>query len=488
MNSLSLNDPGLFRQQAAVGDQWCPADSGATCAVTNPATGEMLGTVPDMGAPETRQAVEAAFRSMPDWAALAAGERAGKLHALAGLMLEHKEDLARILTAEGGKPISEARGEIVYSASFVEWFAEEARRLYGDVIPGHQADKRILVTRQPVGVVATITPWNFPSAMLGRKLAAALAAGCTIVSKPALETPYSALAFAELARRAGVPGGVINIVTGSDSAAIGQEMTSNPLVRKVSFTGSTSVGKKLMSQCADGLKRLSLELGGNAPFIVFDDADIDAAVEGAIASKFRNSGQTCVCANRFLVQNDIHDRFADALTAAVVKLKVGDGREEDTDQGPLISGAAVDKVKAHIADATDKGAQVIHGGRPHALGRTFFEPTVITGARPHMRLAREETFGPVAALFRFSDENEAIRMANDTEAGLAAYVYTKDLARSWRLQEALEYGIVGINTGMISTAVAPFGGVKHSGMGREGSRYGLDDYTVIKYTCIGGIE
>ncbi|HET7560866.1 MAG TPA: NAD-dependent succinate-semialdehyde dehydrogenase, partial [Rhodanobacteraceae bacterium] len=381
-----------------------------------------------------------------------------------------------------------ARGEIGYSASFLEWFAEEGKRLYGDVIPGHQADKRIVVTRQPVGVVAAITPWNFPSAMLGRKLGAALAAGCTVVCKPALETPFSAFAFAELAERVGIPPGVINIVTGRDDDAIGRALTSSPIVRKLSFTGSTAVGKLLMERCAETMKRVSLELGGNAPFIVFDDADIDAAVAGAMASKFRNSGQTCVCANRFLVQDGIHDRFAEALVAAVGKLKVGNGLDEGTTQGPLIDGKAVEKVSAHVADALAHGGSVMCGGHPHALGHTFFEPTVIAGATPAMKLAREETFGPVAALFRFKDEAEAIALANDTDAGLAAYFYTRDLARSWRVREALQYGIVGINTGIISTAVAPFGGVKDSGVGSEGSKYGLLDYTVLKYTCIGGIQ
>lgn len=487
-SSLRLSDPALLRMQCRIGDKWCDADNGAMAEVRNPATGEVIGSVPDMGAAETRRAIDAAAQALPAWSARTAGERAQLLRALNDAMLAHREDLAVMLTSEGGKPISEARGEITYSASFLEWFAEEGKRLYGDVIPGHQADKRIVVTRQPVGVVAAITPWNFPSAMLGRKLGAALAAGCTVVCKPALETPYSALAFAELAERVGIPAGVINIVTGTDDEAIGRALTDSPTVRKLSFTGSTAVGKLLMARCADTMKRVSLELGGNAPFIVFDDADIEAAVAGAIASKFRNSGQTCVCANRFLVQDGIHDRFAEALVAAVGKLKVGNGLDEATTQGPLIDGKGVEKVSAHVADALAHGGHLVCGGHPHALGHTFFEPTVITGATPAMRLAREETFGPVAALFRFKTEAEAIALANDTDAGLAAYFYTRDLARSWRVREALQYGIVGINTGIISTAVAPFGGIKDSGVGSEGSKYGLLDYTVLKYTCVGGIE
>ena len=486
--TMRLSDVKVVRTQCRIGADWCDADSGKRVEVHNPATGELIGSVPDMGEAETRRAIEAASVALPAWSHRTAGERAMLLRALHDAMLAHKEDLAILMTCEGGKPIAEARGEIDYSASFIEWFAEEGKRLYGDVIPGHQADKRILVTRQPVGVVAAITPWNFPSAMLGRKLGAALAAGCTVVCKPALETPFSALAFAELAERVGIPPGVINIVTGSDDDAIGREMTSNPTVRKLSFTGSTAVGKLLMARCAETMKRVSLELGGNAPFIVFDDADLDAAVAGAMASKFRNSGQTCVCANRFLVQAGIYERFSKALVDAVGKLKVGDGLDDATTQGPLINQSAVDKVEAHVQDAVEKGGRVLCGGHPHALGKTFFEPTVILDAKPAMRLAREETFGPVAALFRFRDESEAIEMANDTDSGLAAYFYTRDLARSWRVREALQYGIVGINTGMISTAVAPFGGIKHSGVGSEGSKYGLLDYTVLKYTCVGGIQ
>jgi succinate-semialdehyde dehydrogenase/glutarate-semialdehyde dehydrogenase len=401
------------------------------------------------------------------------------------LMAENREDLATLMTAEQGKPLSESLGEIGYAASFIEWFAEEAKRLYGDVIPGHQADKRILVLRQPIGVVAAITPWNFPAAMITRKAGPALAAGCTFVCKPASQTPYSALAMAELGARAGIPAGVLNFVTGRNSAAIGGEMTANSTVRKITFTGSTAIGKKLMAQSAPTLKKLSLELGGNAPFIVFDDADLDAAVAGAIASKYRNTGQTCVCANRLLVQRGVYDAFASKLGAAVSRLRVGDGLRGATDQGPLIDAKALAKVEEHIADAVSKGATIAVGGKRHALGGTFFEPTILTDATSGMLLAREETFGPVAPLFRFQSEQEAIAMANDTEFGLAAYFYTRDLGRSWRVAEALEYGIVGLNTGLISTEVAPFGGIKESGMGREGSRYGILDYTEVKYLCTG---
>lgn len=484
---MKLSDARLLHEQSHVDGAWIDADGGKRADVRNPATGERLGSVPDMGAGETRRAIAAAARALPAWSRRTAGDRARLLRRLADEMMAHQEDLAILLTSEGGKPITEARGEIAYSASFLEWFAEEGRRLYGDVIPAHQADKRILVTRQPVGVVAAITPWNFPSAMLGRKLAAALAAGCTIVCKPALETPYSALAFAELAGRVGIPPGVINIVTGTDAAAIGAEMTGNPIVRKLSFTGSTAVGKRLMAQCADTMKRVSLELGGNAPFIVFDDADIDAAVEGALASKFRNSGQTCVCVNRFLVQDGVYDAFAAALVAAVGKLKVGNGLDASVTQGPLINEKGVEKVESHVRDALDHGGELLCGGHRHEQGATFFEPTVIGGATAEMRLAREETFGPLAPLFRFRDEAEALAMANATDSGLAAYFYTRDLARSWRVREALEYGIVGINTGIISTTVAPFGGIKESGVGSEGSKYGLLDYTVLKYACVGGV-
>ena len=480
-----LDDPGLLRTQCLVDGRWRDADGGGTCDVTNPATGEHLGTVPDMGAAETRAAVEAASAAFPAWAKRTAQERAVVLRRMHALMMEHQEDLARLMTAEQGKPLAESRGEIAYSAAYLEWFAEEGRRMYGEVIPAHAAEKRIVVLRQPVGVVAAITPWNFPSAMLGRKLGPALAAGCTVVCKPALQTPYSALALAVIGERAGLPPGVINVVTGSDAAAIGEAMTSHPKVRKLSFTGSTAVGRQLMRQCADGIKRVSLELGGNAPFIVFEDADLDAAVQGAIASKFRNTGQTCVCANRLFVHDAVYDAFAEKLVAAVSKLRVGDGLAGETDQGPLIDARALEKVEAHVADAIAKGARVMLGGQRHALGRTYYQPTVLRDASPDMRLAREETFGPVAPLFRFHDEAEAIAMANATEAGLAGYFYTRDLARSWRVAEALECGVIGINTGLVSTEVAPFGGVKESGMGREGSRHGLHDYTELKYTCIG---
>ncbi len=484
---MLLNDSRLHREQAYVGGEWTSADGGATRAVRNPATGETLGTIPAMGTAETRRAIAAAAAAFPAWAARTAKDRAGVLRRWFELMLEHQEDLAVLMTAEQGKPLAESRAEIAYAASFIEWFAEEAKRLYGDVIPGHQPDKRILVLRQPVGVVAAITPWNFPAAMITRKAGPALAAGCTMVCKPATQTPYSALALAELAHRAGVPAGVFNVITGS-ATEIGAEMTANPAVRKLTFTGSTEVGKKLMAQCAGSIKKLSLELGGNAPFIVFDDADLDAAVQGAIASKYRNTGQTCVCANRLLVQSGVYREFAARLAAAVGRLRVGDGLKGPTDQGPLIDAQAVAKVEEHIADAVAKGAQVTLGGRRHALGHTFFEPTILTGVTREMLVAREETFGPVAPLFEFRTEAEAVAMANDTEFGLAAYFYTRDLARSWRVSEALEYGIVGLNTGIISTEVAPFGGVKESGMGREGSRYGILDYTEMKYVCVGAVS
>jgi len=485
--ALPLADPDLLRTRCPIGGQWQDADSGAACEVANPATGAVLGTVPDMGAAETRRAIAAAHAAFPAWSKKTAKERAQVLRRLYQLMMEHQDDLALLMTAEQGKPLAEAKGEVAYSASFVEWFGEEAKRMYGETIPGHAADKRIMVLRQPVGVVAAITPWNFPSAMLGRKLGPALAAGCTVVCKPALQTPYSALALAVLAERAGLPAGVLNIVTGSDAAAIGTEMTGNPQVRKLSFTGSTSVGKKLMAQCAEGMKRVSLELGGNAPFIVFDDADLDAAVEGAIASKFRNTGQTCVCANRLFVHEAVYDAFAGKLCEAVNKLRVGDGLAGATDQGPLIDGKALEKVQEHVADAQAKGARVALGGKLHALGGTFYEPTVLLDVTAGMRIAQEETFGPVAPLFRFDSEQQVIALANDTEAGLAGYFYTRDLARAFRVAEALECGIVGVNTGLISTEVAPFGGIKQSGVGREGSQHGLHDYTELKYVCLGGI-
>ncbi|HVY80867.1 MAG TPA: NADP-dependent succinate-semialdehyde dehydrogenase [Steroidobacteraceae bacterium] len=479
---IQLKDPSLLKQQSYIAGEWRNADSGATLDVRNPATGEKIGTVPKMGASETRRAIEAARDAMPAWARKTAKERAAVLRKWYELMLAHVDDLAVIMTAEQGKPLAESKGEIAYAASFIEWFAEEGKRLYGDIIPGHQPDKRILVLRQPIGVVAAITPWNFPAAMITRKAGPALAAGCTFVCKPAVQTPYSALAMAELAARAGIPAGVLNILTGS-AMEIGGEMTSNPIVRKVTFTGSTEVGKKLMAQSAGTLKKLSLELGGNAPFIVFDDADLDAAVQGALASKYRNTGQTCVCANRLLVQNGVYDAFTRKLVEAVAKLRVGDGLKGATDQGPLIDENALAKVEEHVADAVSKGAKIALGGKRHALGGTFYAPTVLTEVTPQMAVAREETFGPVAPLFRFDSEADAIRMANDTEFGLAAYVYTRDLGRSWRVSEALEYGIVGLNTGIISTEVAPFGGVKESGFGREGSKYGILDYTEIKYVC-----
>jgi len=483
-STLDLKDPTLLRQQAYIDGKWVDADSRETIDVTNPATGAKIGTVPKMGTAETRRAIAAAAAALPAWAKKTAKERAAILRKWYDLMLAHQEDLAVLMTAEQGKPLAESKGEILYSASFIEWFGEEGKRIYGDLIPGHQPDKRIMVMRQPVGVVAAITPWNFPSAMIARKVAPALAAGCTFVCKPATQTPYSAFAMAELAARAGVPPGVLNILTGG-SSEIGAELTSNPTVRKLTFTGSTEVGKKLMAQCAGTLKRLSMELGGNAPFIVFDDADLDAAVAGAIASKYRNTGQTCVCANRLLVQSGVYEAFTRKLVDAVSKLRVGDGLKGATDQGPLIDDKALAKVEEHISDAVSKGAKVAFGGKRHALGGTFFEPTVLTGVTPSMAVAREETFGPVAPLFRFETEAEAIRMANDTEFGLACYFYTKDLSRSWRVSEALEYGIVGLNTGLISTEVAPFGGVKESGFGREGSRYGILDYTELKYVCAG---
>jgi succinate-semialdehyde dehydrogenase/glutarate-semialdehyde dehydrogenase len=484
---LKLQDPTLLRQQGFIDGAWLDADAGTTVGVTNPATHEELGHIPNMGADETRRAITAAAKALPPWAARTAKDRSVIMRRWFDLMIANQDDLATLMTAEQGKPLAESKGEITYAASFIEWFAEEGKRLYGDIIPGHQADKRIMVLRQPVGVVAAITPWNFPSAMITRKAGPALAAGCTMVLKPATQTPYSALALAELANRAGIPPGVFNIVTGS-ATAIGGEMTSNPIVRKLTFTGSTGIGKKLMVQCAGTMKKLSLELGGNAPFIVFDDADLDAAVSGAIASKYRNTGQTCVCANRLLVQAGVYEEFALKLKNAVSNLRVGDGLAGVTDQGPLIDANAIAKVEEHVADALAKGAKLTLGGKRHALGGTFFQPTILTDVTPAMAIAREETFGPVAPLFKFETEAEAIAMANDTEFGLAAYLYTRDLARSWRVSEAIEYGIVGLNTGIISTEVAPFGGVKESGSGREGSKYGILDYTEMKYVCVGGVS
>jgi succinate-semialdehyde dehydrogenase/glutarate-semialdehyde dehydrogenase len=483
---MRLTDADLWKERCFIGGQWQAADSGATTEICNPASGERLGTVPNAGAAEARRAIDAAHAALPAWARKTAGERARLMRKLFELMMANVEDLAVIMTAEQGKPLAESRGEIAYAASFIEWFAEEGKRLYGDIIPGHQADKRIMVLRQPVGVVAAITPWNFPAAMITRKAGPALGAGCSIVIKPAPQTPFSALAMAELARRAGIPDGVLNVVTG-DAVAIGGEFTGNAKVRKISFTGSTQVGKLLMAQSARTVKKVSLELGGNAPFIVLDDADLDAAVAGAIASKYRNTGQTCVCANRFFVHSKIYDAFAAKLTEAVKQLRVGDGLKGETDQGPLIDIKALAKVEAHVADARAKGAKLLTGGQRHALGGTFYEPTVLTQVSSDMMLAREETFGPVAPLFEVATDEQAIQLANDTEFGLAAYLYTRDLARSWRVSEALEYGIVGLNTGIISTEVAPFGGMKESGIGREGSKYGILDFTELKYVCVGGI-
>jgi len=483
---FTMKEPSLFRQQCYINGQWSAADSGEQIAVSNPASGAQLGTVPKMGAAETRRAIEAANTAFPGWRARTAAQRSAILRRWFELILEHQEDLALLMTAEQGKPLAESRGEIIYAASFIEWFAEEGKRVYGDTIPQHQPDKRIVVIKEPIGVCAAITPWNFPSAMITRKAGPALAAGCTMVVKPATLTPYSALALAELAARAGIPAGVFSVVTGA-SGAIGGEMTANPIVRKLTFTGSTEIGKLLMKQCAGTVKKLALELGGNAPFIVFDDADLDAAVEGAIVSKFRNTGQTCVCTNRFLVQDGVYDAFAAKLVAAVERLTVGDGLQGETQQGPLINMEAVEKVEEHIADAVAKGARVLSGGRRHALGGTFFQPTVLADVTAAMAVAREETFGPLAPLFRFTTEAEAIGMANDTEFGLASYFYSRDIGRVWRVAEAVEYGIVGINTGLISTTVAPFGGMKESGFGREGSKYGLDDFLEIKYLCMGRI-
>ncbi|WP_322066728.1 NADP-dependent succinate-semialdehyde dehydrogenase [Burkholderia ubonensis] len=481
--SLSLKDPSLFRQQAYVNGAWQGAANGETFEVRNPATGGLVGVVPVLGAAETRQAIDAANAAWPAWRKKTAKERAAILRKWHDLMMENADDLALILTTEQGKSLAEAKGEIGYAASFLEWFAEEGKRVYGDTIPTPASDKRIVVTKEPVGVCAAITPWNFPAAMITRKVGPALAAGCPIVVKPAEATPFSALAMAVLAERAGVPAGVFSVVTG-DPKAIGGELTSNPVVRKLSFTGSTPVGRQLMAQCAPTVKKVSLELGGNAPFIVFDDADLDAAVQGAIASKYRNSGQTCVCTNRFYVHEAVYDQFAQKLAAAVGQLKVGRGTEPGVTQGPLINEAAVLKVEAHIEDALAKGATVVTGGKRHALGHGFFEPTVLTGVTPAMKVAKEETFGPLAPLFKFRSDDEVIRLANDTEFGLAAYFYSRDIGRVWKVAEALEYGMVGVNTGLISNEVAPFGGVKQSGLGREGSHYGIDDYVVIKYLCL----
>jgi len=481
---VQLNDPKLFRQQAYIDGTWADADSGQTLMVNNPATGAIIGSVPKMGATETRRAIEAADKALPAWRALTAKERANKLRKWFDLMMANQEDLARLMTLEQGKPLTESRGEIAYAASFLEWFGEEAKRVYGDMIPGHQVDKRLMVLKQPIGVTAAITPWNFPSAMITRKAGPALAAGCTMVLKPASQTPYSALALAELAERAGIPKGVFSVVTGS-AGEVGSELTGNSLVRKLTFTGSTEIGRRLMIECAKDIKKVSLELGGNAPFIVFDDADLDAAVEGALISKYRNNGQTCVCANRLYIQDGIYDAFVDKLTAAVAKLNIGNGLENGITTGPLIDAKAMAKVQEHIEDAVSKGARVVAGGKPHALGGTFFEPTVLVDVPRNAAVAKEETFGPLAPLFRFKDEADVIAMANDTEFGLASYFYARDLSRVFRVGEALEYGIVGVNTGIISNEVAPFGGIKASGLGREGSKYGIEDYLEIKYLCIG---
>jgi len=478
---MQLKDAQLFRQQAFINGEWLDADNGQTINVTNPATGEVIGTVPKMGTAETRRAIEAADKALPAWRALTAKERSNKLRRWFELMIENQDDLARLMTTEQGKPLAEAKGEIAYAASFIEWFAEEAKRVYGDTIPGHQPDKRLIVIKQPIGVTAAITPWNFPAAMITRKAGPALAAGCTMVLKPASQTPYSALALVELATRAGIPAGVLSVVTGS-AGEVGGELTGNSLVRKLSFTGSTEIGRQLMQECAKDIKKVSLELGGNAPFIVFDDADLDKAVEGAIISKYRNNGQTCVCANRIYVQDGVYDAFAEKLAAAVAKLKIGNGLEDGTTTGPLIDGKAVAKVQEHIEDAVSKGAKVLSGGK--LIEGNFFEPTILVDVPKTAAVAKEETFGPLAPLFRFKDEAEVIAMSNDTEFGLASYFYARDMSRVFRVAEALEYGMVGINTGLISNEVAPFGGIKASGLGREGSKYGIEDYLEIKYLCI----
>ena len=483
---VSLADPKLFRQACYIDGAWLDARPSAAIDVDNPATGEIIGIVPKLGASETRNAIEAAARAFPDWRSRTAKERAVVVHRWFELMLSNREDLARLMTIEQGKPLVESRGEVTYAASFLEWFSEEAKRVYGDTIPGHQRDKRIIVIKQPIGVAACITPWNFPLAMITRKAGPAIAAGCTVVLKPASQTPFSALALAELGERAGLPKGVLNVITGTASE-IGGELTSNPTVRKLSFTGSTATGKLLMAQCAGTVKKISLELGGNAPFIVFDDADLDAAVDGAIASKYRNTGQTCVCANRIYVQDAVYDAFASKLSAAVGRLKPAPGIEESATQGPLIDDRAVQKVEEHVADALAKGARVVRGGRRHSLGGRFYEPTVLADVTSSMLVAREETFGPVAPLFRFHTEEEVIALANDTPFGLASYFYGRDVGRVWRVAEALESGMVGVNTGIISNEIAPFGGVKESGLGREGSKYGIEEFVEIKYVCLGGI-
>jgi len=483
----ALKDPALFRQQCYVDGRWIDADSGAAHPVVNPATGRPLGTVPNLLAPETKKAIAAAERAWPAWRAKTAKERANILRKWYDLMLAHVDDLALILTSEQGKPLAEAKGEVTIGAAYVEWFAEEARRIYGETIPTIGNDRRLVVVKEPVGVCAAITPWNFPCSMITRKVAPALAAGCTVVIKPAEATPFSALALAELAHRAGFPPGVLNVLTG-DAPAIGGEMCANPTVRKLSFTGSTEIGRLLMRQVAPTIKKISLELGGNAPFIVFDDADLDAAAEGAIVSKYRNAGQTCVCANRLFVHEKVYDAFAAKLAERVKALKVGPGTEAGVTQGPLINADAVKKVEEHVADATARGARVVTGGKRHALGGTFYEPTVLTDVTPAMTIFREETFGPVAPLIKFGTDAEVIELANRTEFGLASYFYSRDIGRIWRVAEALEYGMVGVNTGLITTEVAPFGGVKQSGIGREGSKYGVEEYVEVKYVCFGGID
>ena len=474
----------FLRQQCYIDGAWCDADSGATFEVTDPGSGAVLGTVPKMGADETDRAIDAAERALPAWRAKTAGERSKLMRRLFDLMIQHQDDLGELLTREQGKPLAEGRGEIAYGASFIEWFAEEAKRAYGDTIPGHAADRRIVVIKQGVGVVAAITPWNFPNAMITRKLGPALAAGCTIVIKPASATPYSALAIAHLCELAGIPKGVVNVVTGS-AGQIGSALTASPKVAKLTFTGSTEIGRDLLHECAGTIKKTSMELGGNAPFLVFDDADVDAAIDGAMISKFRNGGQTCVCTNRFYVQDGVYDAFVEKLAKRVSAMKVGYGMDAGTEVGPLIDEKAVEKVEEHLQDAIAGGASVLAGGQRNERGGSFFNPTVVAGVKPDMKLAREETFGPLAGVIRFTDEADAIRMANDTEFGLASYFYARDLSRVWRVAEALEAGMVGINTGLISTEVAPFGGVKQSGLGREGSHYGLDDYMEVKYLCMG---
>jgi succinate-semialdehyde dehydrogenase/glutarate-semialdehyde dehydrogenase len=482
---MKLSNEALLASKAYIDGQW--VGGAATFDVLNPATGELVAKLPDLGAAEARSAIEAAEKAQKEWAAKPAKERSVVLRRWYDLIMANQEDLAQILTAEMGKPLAESRGEIAYGASFIEWFAEEGKRVYGDVIPQHQGDKRIIVLKQPIGVVAAITPWNFPNAMITRKVAPALAVGCGCVVKPAAETPLSALALAVLAEEAGLPAGLLNIVVGKNSREIGGELCANQTVRKLTFTGSTEVGRILMRQCADDIKKVSLELGGNAPFIVFDDADIDAAIEGAIASKYRNSGQTCVCANRLYVQAGVYDEFLEKYAAAVREMKVGNGAEDGVVQGPLISTEAVEKVEEHIADAVSKGATIVEGGKRHALGGSFFEPTIVRDVTKEMKVAREETFGPLAPVFRFEDEADVVAQANDTEFGLASYFYARDLSRVWRVAEALEYGMVAVNTGILSTEVAPFGGVKQSGLGREGSKYGIDDYVELKYLLLAGV-